>query len=119
MEKRDFTRITFKTEAIVSLKDQEIRGEVKNLSLKGMFLLTPKKIDMNEEATIKILLSGASSELFISVTGLVVRVEENGVAFQLTGMDLDSFIHLKNVIAYNEGDEGKVMEEFFKFMSRA
>lgn len=118
MEKRDFTRVTFKTEAVVDYKGREIRGEVKNLSLKGMFLLTPEKIEKNEEVSAKISLSGASSALFISVTGIVVRVEEDGLAFQLTGMDLDSFIHLKNVISYNEGDEGKIMEEFFKFMSR-
>lgn len=117
MEKRGFTRVSFRTEATVEFKDQTIRGEVENLSLKGMFLKTPEKMKKNEEVSIKILLSGTSSELFINVKGVVVRSESNGAGFQFNGMDLDSFIHLKNVIAYNEGDEGKIMDEFFRYMA--
>ncbi len=118
MEKRDFTRVPFKTEAIVEWKDRSIRGEVKNLSLKGMLLETAEPVELNQAVHIRILLSGASSELSIKIDGAVVRRDARGTAFEFTGMDLDSFIHLRNIITFNGGDESRIMEEFQKHMKR-
>lgn len=118
MEKRNFTRVLFQTEAVVGFADREIRGEIENLSMNGMFLLTSEKVTENEALEIKISLSGASSELSIDLKGTVVRQTPRGVAIQFKEMDLDSFIHLKNTVAYNRGDENEIMEEVYKFIER-
>ena len=116
--KRNFTRVTFDSEATVHYGDLTIRGKIDNLSLQGMLLRTSEKVPLNEEVEIKVSLSGASSELVVSLTGKAIRGTEDFLAFKFDGMDLDSFIHLKNIIAYNMGNEREVMEEFFKYMER-
>ena len=42
--------------------------------------------------------------------------QEGQVAIEFTGMDLDSFILLKNVIVYNSESEEKILEEFNNYM---
>lgn len=91
-------------------------GEVENLSMNGMFLRTGEKAGKDESLEIKISLSGASSELCIDLKGVVIRQADDGLAIQFKEMDLDSFIHLKNTVAYNRGDEGEIMEEVYKFI---
>ena len=39
------------------------------------------------------------------------RTADDGVGFTFEKMDLDSYMHLKNIIAYNIDDAEKVMEE--------
>ncbi|MCE5245203.1 MAG: PilZ domain-containing protein [Syntrophobacteraceae bacterium] len=112
MEKRNFTRIIFHTEAAVVSGDLRIKGEVENLSMNGMLLRTPDRIPVSANAQIRIVLSGASPEISVEAKGHTLRHESDGIAFQFDEMDLDSFIHLKNIIAYNRGDDGDVAEEF-------
>jgi hypothetical protein len=118
MEKRNFTRVVFRTEALVTIEGRQIRGEVENLSMNGMFLRTTEKVARDESLDIKICLSGASSELSIDLKGNVIRQDDDGIAIQFRGMDLDSFIHLKNTVAYNRGDENEIMEEVYKSIER-
>ncbi|MDY0042188.1 MAG: PilZ domain-containing protein [Desulforhabdus sp.] len=119
MEKRHFTRVLFKTEAMVQYKEKCFREEVMNLSMKGMFFKTKERIPLEESVDIRIFLSGGSSELAINVAGKVVRQEEEGLAVKFDEIDIDSFIHLKNVVAYNTGDEAHVTEELHQFLKLA
>jgi hypothetical protein len=118
MEKRNCTRVVFESEAIVHYKDRTLRGSVENLSLNGLFLRIPQAISLNETLEIEIFLSGGSSKLSVNLQGLVVRQDEDGVAIQIVGMDLDSFIHYKNIITYISGDEREIMNEFHRFVAR-
>lgn len=118
MEKRNCTRVVFESEALVVYKDRTLRGSVENLSLNGLFLRIPQAISLNETLEIEIFLSGSTSKLSVNLEGLVVRQDEDGVALQIIGMDLDSFIHYKNVITYISGDEREVMNEFHRFVAR-
>jgi hypothetical protein len=118
MEKRNCTRVLFQSEAIVLYKDQTLRGKVENLSLNGMFLRADEKIPLNEAVEIEVLLSGASSKLTVNLQGVVVRQDEDGIAIQVVGMDLDSFIHFKNIITYITGEEREIMNEFHKYVAR-
>lgn len=116
MNKRCFSRIQFQTTAIVRFEDREMTGEVVNLSLNGVFLTSTEPTTPGEEVDMKILLSGTSSELSLNVKGKVVRQDEEGIGVQFTGMDLDSFIHLKNIVAYNSDDSSKMEKEFERFV---
>ena len=60
-----------------------------------------------------IYMEGTTSRLKIKVKGRVLRSDESGTAIVFKSVDIDSFIHLKNIVAYNEGDEEKIMKEFF------
>jgi len=118
MERRNFTRVPFQSRAVVSYEGKNFEGEVKNLSLNGMLLQVAERLPLDEEVEIKMFLSGTSSELSLNLKGKVSRHEYVGLAFHFTGMDLDSFTHLRNIVAYNTDEGTEVMEEFFRFMKR-
>lgn len=114
MEKRKFTRIPFNVEAVVERNGRTVRGIVNNLSMKGMFLDTDGKMDGDGPIDITILLSGSSSELSIQLKGTVVRKTDEGFAVEFMEIDLDSFMHLKNVVAYNSSDADEIMDEYYR-----
>jgi hypothetical protein len=118
MEKRSFTRVLFRAEAIVTYNDKSVRSGIENICLKGAFFKPEEDLPMNEPLEIKIHLSGSSSELSIKVKGKAIRHDQNGIAIQFDGMDLDSFIHLKNVVSFNAADESKIMQEFLDHMAK-
>ncbi|HBE77426.1 MAG TPA: PilZ domain-containing protein [Firmicutes bacterium] len=117
MEKRELTRVAFHIEAIIKYQERTFTGKVENLSLKGMFIQTAENLKLKEPLAISIHLAGDSSDLEIKLNGNVVRVEQSGVGVQFDKIDLDSFIHLRNIVAYNSGDEDNVMNEFVSFVN--
>ncbi len=114
MEKRRHKRVAFGTEAVVRSGDVSISGTVSNLSMKGMFVATKEKLPGDKPLEIEIILSGTSSKLAIEVKGKPIRQTDDGIAVEFTEMDLDSFMHLKNVVAYNSEDADAVEEEYFR-----
>lgn len=111
MSTRKFSRVHFSVEASIKAADRLFQGAVENLSMTGMFLLTSERLVMGEMADITIILTGTSPEITVSFTGKVSRIVENGMAFIFEKIDLDSYMHLKNIVAYNIDDAEKVMEE--------
>lgn len=120
MEKRRFSRVDFNLKAYVYCRNLSIKGEVENLSLKGMFVKTGEKLQPGDVVESTIYLTGTTNPLDISVNikGAVVRTEENGLVLQFKEMDLDSFSRLKNIIAYNNGNADKVMDEFLNAVEK-
>jgi hypothetical protein len=114
MEKRKHQRVPFRAEATVKKKSIVINGRVDNLSMRGMFINTEARLTDNDEVEIIILLTGSSSQLSIDLTGTVVRQTETGIAIVFKEMDLDSFIHLRNVVSYNSMDADEIMDEYLQ-----
>ncbi len=89
MEKRDFTRVPFETKAVINWKGESITGTVENLSLKGMFLKTSEEVEDDQEISIKIFLTGSSSQLTIDLDGTVLRSENKGLAIRFKKIDIE------------------------------
>ena len=111
MSTRKFSRVPFNVGATVMADDRQFQGAVENLSMAGMFLVTNEKLVGGEAVDIAIILTGTVPEIAVNFTGVVTRIAENGIGFTFEKMDLDSYMHLKNIIAYNIDDAEKVMEE--------
>jgi hypothetical protein len=118
MEKRNFHRITFQTKAIVRSKDDTVIGIVENMSLDGIFLKTPEKLNLNRLVKIELLITGTSSQLSILLDGKIMRHENVGMAIQFKNIDLDAFFHLKNLVSYNTNQMDKLEDEFQKFLEK-
>lgn len=116
MERRKLSRVVFEIEALVRYKNTYIKTEVKNLSLSGMFVKTDEDFPVGEVVELEISLTGDSSSLLISLEGVVVRTNGEGFGLQYKKVDLDSFIHLKNIVSYNSTEPEKVMEEFHNYV---
>ena len=113
MSMRKFSRIEFQVLATVSAGGRSFQGRVGNLSMNGIFLITSDRLPVGEPVDITISLAGTDPELAVSFTGRVSRIQDEGLGFQFEKVDLDSYTHLKNIIAYNMADPDKVMDEIF------
>lgn len=111
MSTRKFSRVQFNVGATIKIADRQFQGAVENLSMTGMFLVTSELLAEGETVDITIVLTGTSPEIAVNFNGIVTRIAEDGVGFSFDKMDLDSYMHLKNIIAYNIDDAEKVMEE--------
>lgn len=111
MATRKFSRVLFRVVATITAGTRRFHGDVKDLSMSGMFLETAERLDIGSEVDISIVLTGTSPKIEVTFNGVVSRVDENGLAFNFRKMDLDSYTHLKNIVAYNLDDAEKVTEE--------
>jgi hypothetical protein len=111
MSTRKFSRVQFNVGATIRVADRQFQGAVENLSMAGMFLVTDEKLSEGEAVEITIVLTGTLPEIAVDFNGVVTRIAEDGVGFTFEKMDIDSYMHLKNIIAYNIDDAEKVMEE--------
>ncbi|MBC7962262.1 MAG: PilZ domain-containing protein [Steroidobacteraceae bacterium] len=111
MSTRKFSRVHFNVEATIKAVDRSFQGAVENLSMTGMFLVTSERLALGETVDITIILTGTSPEIAVNFSGKVSRIVENGLGFVFEKIDLDSYLHLKNIVAYNIDDAEKVMEE--------
>jgi hypothetical protein len=113
-QKRSNTRVSFNSRAEVRYGNTLVEGEVRNLSLKGVLIATEERIPEGEEVAVTIHMTGVGSQLALQMEAEVVRSEEASLGLKFTEVDLDTFIHLRNIVAYNEGDDEKIMNEFFR-----
>lgn len=111
MSTRKFSRVHFNVEASVKAADRQFQASVENLSMTGMFLVTSERLPVGELVDITMELSGVSPEIAVNFIGKVSRIVENGLGIVLEKIDLDSYVHLKNIVAYNIDDAEKVREE--------
>jgi hypothetical protein len=111
MSIRKFSRVQFNVGATIRIADRQFQGAVENLSMTGMFLVTSEQLAEGDRADITIVLSGILPEISVGFNGIVTRLTEDGVGFTFDKMDIDTYMHLKNIIAYNIDDAEKVLEE--------
>ncbi|MSM41195.1 MAG: PilZ domain-containing protein [Geobacter sp.] len=116
MEKRNFSRIPFNVGSVIKWTDKSYKGEVENLSLQGMFVKLAETIPQDEEVDVTIYLTGVTPQIPVNLKGVVIRSGADGAALKFIKMSTDSFIHLRNIMAHNTGDSGKVMDELFNFI---
>jgi hypothetical protein len=111
MTTRQFSRVHFNVEATIRTADRELTGNVENLSMNGMFMFTDERLPVDEVVDITIVLTGVTPEIALTISGRVCRETEDGLGFTFDRIGPESYMHLKNIIAYNIDDAEKVMAE--------
>jgi hypothetical protein len=112
MEDRVQPRVIFHVCATLEFNGQDVNGNVENLSMSGMLVNTTDLVPENTKGEAIVYLSGSSSELSLNMDFEVIRREKHGIAVKFTKIDIDSYIHLRNIIAFNKLDEYKLIKEF-------
>lgn len=83
------------------------------MSMTGMLLVTEERLPEGEPVEIKVVLTGTEPPLSLDFNGRVSRIIENGMGITFEKIDLDSYIHLKNIVSYNTDDPEKVQDEIW------
>lgn len=110
-ERRKHTRVEFETRILLSADEIKIdaTGSSRDLSMKGMFLATDRKLPLGTACHVRIVLSGGVADLELSMDATVARVEQEGLGLRFDTIDLDSFTHLKNIVMYNSDGDAQVL----------
>lgn len=118
VDKRKFERIDLRTEAVIRHRGVTFKGEVENLSLKGLFVRTNQKIPINEQVDVSMFFYGSSSELSFSLEANVVRITDEGIGLNFRKIDIDSLISSDQTVTTSGSDRKRVIEEFYGYAER-
>ena len=112
-EKREFTRVPFRTEVKLSASGKTIiSNKLRNISLGGAFISSDETFPPGTMCLLEIKLTGPASLLKIGIEAKVVRTKENGIGVKFTRMDVDSLIHLRHIVRIQSGDPKEVDLEY-------
>jgi len=113
-EKRKNIRIDFKTRVVLKCAGETISSDAdsRDISLKGMFIKTEKRLAAGTPCDLELILAGVSTNLTLAIKGKVIRQEEDGLGVSFEGIDLDSYWHLKNLLLYNAQEPDEIEKEF-------
>lgn len=102
-ERRQGLRVDFNTKVYITVGSQQTHyaGSSRDISLRGIFLCTDDILEINSPCKTEIRLTGVQDEIILHLDGHVVRKEKNGYAIYFDSIDLDSYMHLKNIVKYN------------------
>jgi hypothetical protein len=98
--------------------DSEIIGEIKDISLHGLFVLTPETLPVGTPVEMSIFLSNTPPRIVVHASGVVVRALEDGIGCTIEKIDAESFVHLRSIIEYQSEDDSRVMAEFMEYVKQ-
>ncbi len=112
-DRRSFVRVPFNTETEVQVDKRVIRSsEGIDVSLSGLRLASSEAVDPGTLCQVKIILQTPDTRLFIEAKGTVIRSAAGTLGIQFTELDLDSYLHLRQLILYNTEEPEKAEQEF-------
>lgn len=115
MDKRRFTRVDLQAEAVLTGENHPpVTGEIENISLRGILVKTAHTFTKDQEIDINIKISGEATNLNFQVKGRVVRDDDDRVGIEFANISLDSFIYLKHIVSFIDGDHEKIEKEFYE-----
>jgi len=105
-EKRKAERIRFESQITIRTGDDtvEATADSRNISLKGIYLVPEKKIPVDTPCTLAITLTGKGSQMIVTLPGKVCRHDGQGTAVAFLDMDVDSFVHIKNLVKLHNSE---------------
>lgn len=80
----------------------------RNISLKGLLAQADAHVESGAKGIVRIILS---PEAVIEVDCQVIRSDATGVAIDFTGMEPESFLHLRNLVRFNAPDADQIDAE--------
>ena len=108
IDKRLFTRVEYTESVSVYYEDQVVLGEVRNVSLQGLFIALEHKMPQHAPFDVTVVFSSDES---IILNASVVRCGKNGIGVQIKHMGLSSFFHLRKAVGMQCKDLDLIIRE--------
>jgi len=114
MGARCFTRIKVATHATVSFGGQTIQGVTENVSLQGFYMRSSKSIPLHQP--LRVTLFDQQPQI-INANARVVRLDDGGgIGVQISSIDVNSFVALRNYIYRQCDDFNGIMSETYRMI---
>ncbi|KAB2887414.1 MAG: PilZ domain-containing protein [Desulfobulbaceae bacterium] len=103
-EQRTKTRIKFETSVSLEIDELSLAANTlsRDMSLDGIFIRTGEQVPLNVPCLVTITITGTSSNLTMRIKGRTIRQDRSGVAVRFTELEMDSYLHLKNIVLNNQ-----------------
>ncbi|THB68038.1 MAG: PilZ domain-containing protein [Desulfovibrio sp.] len=105
------TRISGHFPGSLNIEGRDVEITTENLSLKGLYctpLQAGDHIPLDRPCVVTIRLGAGVA---LTVDGKTVRRDDGYVAVDFTGMDEDSYAHLRNIIRFSAPDPDSIDQE--------
>lgn len=108
IDKRLFTRVEYTESVSVYHENQIYHGEIKNVSLQGLFIAIDHNIPNNVPFDVTVVFSNDESMI---LNASVTRCRKTGIGIQIKQMGLNSFFHLRNAVGMQCNDLEQIINE--------
>ncbi len=88
------------------------KQEIRDVSMNGIFLESPKQLPVGTECKISIFLGEGPEAPKIETDGRVQRLTSEGMAVEFTQIEVEGFGHLRELVLKNTDQVLKVEKEF-------
>ncbi len=112
-ERREFSRVSVAMRVEVTAGKKTILSPgLKNISMGGLFLISPEKLTVGSDCQVVIFLEDPKRQGRITARGKTVRVTEEGMAIHFEEIiGPESYHHLRNLVLYNAPDAERLEKE--------
>ncbi len=112
--RRWFTRVNYRNTVVIKTPDgMVVEAPVKDLSLRGVYIITDEIIPVGRSVEI-FFRDNSSPGRELKVNGIIVRANKKGFAIEFEKMDLSTFCHLKTTV-YDFLGKPIVIKELSRF----
>jgi hypothetical protein len=87
-EKRNFARLALHAKANLHVQDEVLEAEVENLSMKGVFVTSARRMDIDDKLSVTIYHT-LTPQILCDLKAKVVRVTDRGMGLQFEKTLLD------------------------------
>ena len=115
--RRLFTRIPFKVDAVLGVGAERHACTLVDISLKGALVerVQPWAFPLGTPCTLSIQLAG--DDAAIDMSGVVAHVAQSRLGMRCTEIDLDSMTRLRRLVELNLGDEAALHREIHAMLA--
>lgn len=105
IERRRFSRIVYRAQAVLSQGMSAIDASISDLSLHGLLIECQQSalLDTNEHVDVEFTLPG--SDVTIQLTGMIVGLNNTMIRLSINHIDIESIGHLRRLVELNVGDD--------------
>ncbi len=100
MQKRNFPRLRIRTDVEIKTANGVVSCITENICLGGVFVRTSNCLKVGDRAEINLPIPFIARNNGISVNGIAIRIEEDGVAFKFQNVGHETFCDLLTFIDY-------------------
>ena len=110
--RREFTRVPLHFSVNLEGNEDKTCGEMRNLSLRGLFLVCDQEFEIGETCELRLELGTGDNAIQLGITGKVARMDEDGIGVEFISLDsVDTLGHLQNLVLYNSGNPEQTEQE--------
>jgi len=111
MEKRRFSRIRFEEKCVVEYDDHFVEGSLVNVSLKGALIEFDGEITCRPGDGCRLSFNLGNPDFYLEFMVEVVHCSDNLAGIEFVDTDLNTMIHLRNLLEARTGNPLLVKKE--------